>query len=118
MANFMPAPTYAELTETDPVTGHVRLNPLWKRFFDSIAQVFGAIGIGGGPGSLPDHNSLGGLQGGGAGERYHLTAAEHTALGGNDAEAANLVLAQRTFSAPAPALLQDQGILMNQIFGA
>jgi hypothetical protein len=33
--------------------------------------------------SIPDHGSLAGLQGGTAGEYYHVNAAQHTALIGN-----------------------------------
>ncbi len=38
-------------------------------------------------GGVSDHNDLGSIQGGAATERYHLTAAEHAALGGGASEA-------------------------------
>jgi hypothetical protein len=48
----------------------------------SVTRLVGARVTITGAGASTNHNSLGGLQGGTAGEYYHLTAAEYAALGG------------------------------------
>lgn len=79
MADFEPAPTYADPVIVDEHTGKSRFNPLWLRWFLKIQAFISASG--GGGGGAPDHNSLAGLQGGLApAEFYHLNATEHAAL--------------------------------------
>lgn len=93
---FPPAPTYADPVIADEITGKVKFNPLWLRWFLDLAGLLTAAG--GGAGSF-DHNSLLNLQGGTAGEYYHLTAAQHTALTG--VQSANTVYAGPTTGAAA-----------------
>lgn len=79
MADFEPAPTYADPVIVDEHTGKSRFNPLWLRWFLKIQAFISASG--GGGGGAPDHNSLAGLQGGlGPSEFYHLNATEHATL--------------------------------------
>lgn len=79
MADFEPAPTYADPVIVDEHTGKSRFNPLWLRWFLKIQTFISASG--GGGGGAPDHNSLAGLQGGLApAEFYHLNATEHATL--------------------------------------
>jgi hypothetical protein len=76
MADFEPAPTYADPVTVDEVTGKSRFNPLWLRWFLKVAAFISASG--GGGGGAGAHNSLSGLQGGLApAEFYHLNATEH-----------------------------------------
>jgi hypothetical protein len=77
MAQFEPVPTYADpviVGGKDEQTGKEKsvFNPVWLQWFLRLA--------GGGLGSVTDHDSLSGLQGGVAGQYYHLTAAEHAAV--------------------------------------
>lgn len=76
MALFEPPPTHS-----DPFikqAGKEVFNPIWLRWFlklvDLINQAGGSLGI--------LHNSLGGLQGGTAGEYYHLTSARYSTITG------------------------------------
>jgi hypothetical protein len=75
MADFEPAPTYADPVVVDEITGKSRFNPLWLRWFLKVASFISASGAGGGGAS--DHNSLTGLQGGTPGEYYHLNATQY-----------------------------------------
>lgn len=77
MATFPAAPTYADVVLVDQVTQKAAFNPIWlKWFLDLGAFVTDSGGAGGGT----DHAVLTSLQGGGTGEYFHLTNAEHTAL--------------------------------------
>lgn len=78
MALFPDPPTYADPVLLDEATGRQQFNPIWLKWFLDVAAFVSASGGGGGGGAA--HNSLTGLQGGGTGEEYHFTAAEHTAL--------------------------------------
>lgn len=82
---FTPPPTYAAVILYDEnapdikvLLRSVRFNPIWLKWFIDVAQFITSSGGGGGGGT--DHQALTGLQGGGATERYHLTAAQQTAL--------------------------------------
>lgn len=75
MADFEPAPTYADPVVVDEVSGKPRFNPLWLRWFLKVAAFISASGGGGGGASV--HNSLTGLQGGVVGEYYHLDATNY-----------------------------------------
>jgi hypothetical protein len=70
------------LTPGDPAPGYLALYAKAddKPYTKTSAGVEAALGGGGGAGGA--HNDLSGLQGGTTAEYYHLTAAEHTALGG------------------------------------
>lgn len=78
MAQFQPAPTYAEVVLIDEKTGKARFNPIWLKWFTDMVQIINASG--GGSGTI-QHNDTGGLQGGTTNQFYHLTAAAHAALG-------------------------------------
>lgn len=69
--SFPPPPTYAEVWITNP-QGVPSFNPIWLNWFVQLAAAF----TGGGGGGGVVHNALGGLQGGGTGEYYHLTNAQ------------------------------------------
>lgn len=118
MAAYIPVPTYAPLEIKEPSTGREILNPVWRTWFEQVAVIVSAAG----GGTIPPvfmHNGLSGLQGGGTTERYHLTAAEHAAVSTiTTADDASFVLAQRTYREPPVRVLQDSGVLMQQIFGA
>lgn len=73
---FEPPPTYAEVVETDRVTGKPRFNPIWLRWFIGLAGFVSDSG--GASGGAANHNDLTGLQGGAAGDYFHLTSAERT----------------------------------------
>lgn len=96
MASLQPVPNYAmpfigneeELTKLG-----LKFNPVWlKWFIDTLGQIT--------DGSLIDHASLVGLQGGTTGEYYHLTSARYSTLAG--VQSANAVFAGPT-AGPAAA---------------
>lgn len=72
-AVFQPPPTHAEVVIQGGADRWV-FNPVWSKWFIDLTQLINNSGGGGG---TITHNSLAGLQGGGTGEYYHLTAAEH-----------------------------------------
>lgn len=82
---FQPPPTFAEVvvfdqnarTEEERLRS-AKFNPVWLKWFVDIAQLL--TGAGGGTGAVV-HNSLSGLQGGSAGEEYHLSAADYSGTG-------------------------------------
>ena len=83
--NFEPPPTYASVVlyneqaqDLKQLLASVRFNPIWLKWFVDVAKFITSAG--GGSGTIT-HDDLSGLQGGSATERYHLTAAEHTAVG-------------------------------------
>lgn len=85
-----PPPTYADVVII--VRGKPQFNPIWLKWFLNLAAILSNAGAGGGAGI--QHNSLGGLQGGTAGQEYHLTSAAYTALVAALAnQSANLVFA-------------------------
>lgn len=75
---FQPPPTWALPVLVNEATKVAQFNPVWLKWFVDLARVLSSFG--GGSGSA-DHNLLSDLQGGMAGEYYHLTAAEHAAIG-------------------------------------
>lgn len=75
-AVFQPPPTHAEVVIQGGADRWV-FNPVWSKWLIELTQLINNSGGGGG---TITHNSLAGLQGGGTGEYYHLTAAEHTYL--------------------------------------
>ncbi len=75
---FQPPPTWALPILVNEQTKVAQFNPIWLKWFVDLAHVLS--GAGGGGGSI-DHNMLTGLQEGTADEYYHLTAAQHSALG-------------------------------------
>lgn len=93
MSDYQPAPTYADVILIDDKPGadgkppKPTFNPIWLNWFLGIVGVLNAAG-----GTAIDHNSLSGLQGGTANQYYHLTAAEHAALGSLGALGNNRVL--------------------------
>ena len=109
-ATFPPPPTNVLPVDVDPVTGRPTFNVIWLNWFVQLARLLSSAGGGGGgifhnslmglQGGDPVakdfyhldsvehaqvvanlHNALNGLQGGTAGEEYHLTSAEHTTVG-------------------------------------
>lgn len=78
MATVPPPPTYADVVLTDERTKKSVFNPIWLNWFLEIAQTLSQSGGGGGGGI--QHNSLAGLQGGAAAERYHTTAAQNAII--------------------------------------
>lgn len=87
MSDYQPAPTYAEVVLVDEKTQRPTFNPIWLAWFLGITQVLNQAG-----GTAVNHNSLAGLQGGTANQYYHLTQAEHAALGSFGALGNNRVL--------------------------
>lgn len=81
MASFQPPPTNQlpiEYNKEKPEES--TFNENWLKWFVDLVGIINAAG--GGAGSF-EHNLLNGLQGGsagGAGERYHLTGMQHTAI--------------------------------------
>lgn len=92
MANIQPPPTYADVVLNEG--GRPRFNPIWLKWFVDLAQIIDSAG-----GTAVDHNSLTGLQGGNASERYHLLAAERNLVSG--VQTANRVFAGPNAGAPA-----------------
>lgn len=83
MAQYEPPPTYADPVIVDEKSGKSQFNPIWLKWFVDFAQVLTQVGATSGG---IQHNNLQGLQGGSAGERYHLTgvvATNVTDLSGN-----------------------------------
>ncbi len=81
MATLQPAPTYAEVVIMDEVTKKARFSPIWLKWFLDLTSIINDAG-----GTSLAHNDLTGIQGGGAGERFHLTSAQHslvTAIAGS-----------------------------------
>lgn len=74
MAQFEPAPTYADVILLDP-QGKLppKFNPIWLGWFLRVAEVLASAG---GTGGGINHNDLTGLQGGAGTEFYHLSAAQ------------------------------------------
>lgn len=76
MAEIQPVPQWALPFLGDQETMEklgLKFNPVWlKWFIDLIDDIT--------TGGAVDHNTLSGLQGGTAGQYYHLTAAQHTAF--------------------------------------
>ena len=71
---IIPPPTHESPINKDPATGIISFNPQWLKWFLDLAAFVSASG--GMSGAAADHNMLTSLQGGGNGERYHLTALE------------------------------------------
>lgn len=69
---FQPAPTWADVVIIDETTQKAKFNPVWLNWFLQLVQILDALG----GTSAGSHNSLTGLQGGSASERYHLTSAQ------------------------------------------
>ena len=90
MSTFQPPPTYALPVIQDETTGKSTFNPIWLNWFLQVAQY---ISNNGGGTSTVAHNSLSGLQGGAASERYHLTLAQESALTAGFSGTGNLVRA-------------------------
>lgn len=76
MADFQPAPTYADPVLIDEKTGKPRFNQIWLDWFLRLVQFLNSAG-----GTSALHNSLGGLQGGTTNQYYHLTSSEYTGTG-------------------------------------
>lgn len=79
MTQIVPPPTHESPINTDPVTGIISFSPQWLKWFLDLAAFMSASG-GASGGTV--HSALSELQGGGTGEYYHLTAADHTTLTG------------------------------------
>jgi len=75
MSDFQPPPTYALPVLVEEATGKAVFNPIWLKWFLDLAAALDSIG-----GTSPQHNSIGGLQGGTTNQYYHFTQAEHTKL--------------------------------------
>lgn len=106
MATIFPIPpTYAPPFIRRPNTTSdtdVVINPIWLDWFLSVSQTIA-------PQSF-DHQNLTGLQGGAAGEYYHLTAAQHAA-------AIALLASPGRFALPIHADAMADAILTNQAVG-
>ncbi len=76
--------------------------------FDSLQTTLGATFSGGV--DVIEHDDTGGLQGGQAGEHYHLTAAEHAALGGGGADGMGVGDWAYTGAAPVLAEWEDASL--------
>lgn len=74
--SFEPPPTYADVVLVDQATKAARFNPIWLGWFVKLAGFVSESG--GAGGGAANHNDLAGLQGGAAGDRYHLTSAQST----------------------------------------
>ena len=113
MADIPSPPTYAEVVLLDEKSKKPVFNPIWLRWFVDLAQI---INTGGG--TVLDHNSMAGLQGGIATQFYHLTAAEYAALA---AGSSSEILATRAFRQVEfirPVQWDEtQNIIANQVFG-
>ena len=90
MATFPAAPTYADVVIVDPVTNKGAFNPIWLKWFLDLGAF--VTDSGGGSGGT-SHAALLDLQGGGVGEYFHFTTAEHTALAAGFTGTGNLVRA-------------------------
>lgn len=77
MSTFQPPPTFALPVITDEHSGKATFNPIWLSWFLQLAQY---VSQNSGTNSTIAHNSLQGLQGGASTERYHMTAAQLSAL--------------------------------------
>lgn len=98
-ADWPPPPTYVlpiELPEEELERLNAEFSPIWLEWFLLLAQVLTAAGAGGGG---IQHNLLSGLDGGQAGEYYHLTADQHDEL--TTAKPANQLYAGPTSGADA-----------------
>lgn len=82
MAGVFPVPpTYAPPFIKNKQTDEESINPLWLSWFLEAAAFFSAAG--GSSGTI-QHDLLGGLQGGGVNEFFHLTNSEHANLTGGE----------------------------------
>lgn len=93
MADIQPPPTYTDPVRVDEL-GKARFSEIWLNWFLQLAEI-----INGGGGTVLQHNSLSGLQGGTTAEYYHLTAAQRAAAFGT--KNANTVYAGPTTGAAA-----------------
>ena len=75
MADVAPPPTYESPVVIDEVTSEVTFSPIWLKWFISLAGTLNTSG-----GSVTTHNNLGGLQGGVAGQYFHMTSAEASGM--------------------------------------
>ena len=105
MANFQPPPTYAMpilVEETTDAKGEkhstAKFAPVWLKWFLDLGQILSASG--GTTGTIV-HNDTSSKQGGQASEYYHLTAAQHTAIGTLGSLTANTVVFSDATSALA-----------------
>ena len=80
MAEFQPAPTWADVILVDPINQRGVFNPIWLNWFIDLVALINSSGGGGG---TIQHNDLGSIQGGSATERYHLLAANQAVLDGD-----------------------------------
>lgn len=78
-AVFEPPPTWAEVVIIDEKTNKGRFNPVWLKWFVDLIGILNESGII--AGAIP-HNNLASIQGGTAGQYYHLTSANFTYLTG------------------------------------
>lgn len=76
-SRFQPPPTWALPVLVDERTGKSVFNPVWLKWFVDLSANLSGTG-----GTATPHNSLTGLQGGSAGEFYHLTAAQRSSIQG------------------------------------
>lgn len=77
MAEFQPPPTYALPILVDERSGTAQFNPIWLKWFLDLTSILNSLGgIAAGA-----HNSLTGLQGGTAGQFFHMTSAEDSLVG-------------------------------------
>lgn len=85
MANVPAPPTYVSPIGMDKVTEKPYFEPAWLQWFLDLAQILSAAG---GTGGI-SHEDLINLFGGGAGDHWHLTQAQHDTL--TDASTAAVV---------------------------
>jgi len=96
MSDLQPPPTYALPVLVEEATGKAIFNPIWLKWFLDLAAILDSIG-----GTSPQHNSMGGLQGGTTNQYYHLTQARYDTLTGN--QSANTAFAGPASGAASPA---------------
>ena len=77
MSNFSVPPVDFPFETVDILTNTSSMNAVWRKWFIDLSAVLNSVGAGGGGIS---HNATTGLQGGTAGQYYHLTAAQLSEL--------------------------------------
>lgn len=93
MANVPIPPTFADPVVVDRAHPKGYFNPIWLKWFLDFAAILENTPI------TTNHEGLAGLLGGSAGQHYHFTSAEHTALQALLAGIPGRLLAVRILSA-------------------
>jgi hypothetical protein len=107
MANFEPAPTYAEVIQVDPQTGRPTFNPIWLNWFLKVAAFLTQAG-----GTAANHEALTNLLGGDAGGHYHFTASELSSFQAGNGVTGTVTLAALTGLGATGSLTFADGIII------